>query len=243
MRRMVITAADSAFGMTLLSRLAEQGLEDFEWIIGTCYDAEEQLRETAAKYPELEEILTIKKVDMQSMAELETFCVELSLLDAPTDFIHLPAPKAYPMQFKKLSWDVFRDHMEISFRSAVIISQTILPAMAKQKEGRVLLMSSYYGTEEGTPNFLAPYVSTKSAMLGLMRSLAKEYAGKNLKINAIAPDLADTKFLDEMPELMKETAAMNSSRGRMLSAEEVADVMLKYLDVSCSENGRTVVIK
>ena len=104
-------------------------------------------------------------------------------------------------------------------------------------------MSSYYATEEGTANFLAPYISAKSAMLGLTRSLAMEYEGKNLKINAVAPDLSDTKYLDEMPDLMKETAARNSSRGRMLTAREVASAMLAYLSEDTEENGRTVVIK
>lgn len=243
MRRMVITAADSAFGMKLLSKLSDQGLSNFEWIFGTWYDAKEELDLLLEKNPGLKEKMILRKVDMRSMEEIDAFVKALSEKETATDFVHLPAPKAFPMQFKKLSWDVFKDHMEISFRSAVLISQAILPAMAKKKEGRVLLMSSYYGTEEGTPNFLAPYVSTKSAMLGLMRSLAKEYAGKNLKINAVAPDLADTKFLEEMPELMKETVAAASERGRMLSADEVADVMLKYLDPQLEENGRTVVIK
>ncbi len=243
MRRLVITAADSAFGMELLKKLSEQGLQDFEWIFGTYFDAKEALDEVLSSYPELKEKMILKKVDMKSMEEIDAFCKELESMDTATDFVHLPAPKAFPLQFKKLTWDVFRDHMEISFRSAVLISQTIVPAMAKKKEGRVVLMSSYYGTEEGTPNFLAPYVSTKSAVLGLMRSLAKEYGPKNLKINAMAPDLTDTKFLDEMPEIMKETVAASSSRGRMLSAEEVVDILLKYLDVNTEENGRTVVIK
>lgn len=243
MRRMVITAADSAFGMTLLSKLAEAGLSDFEWIFGTWFDAKEELDQVTAQYPELKEKLILKKVDMRSMDEIDAFCKELAEKETATDFVHLPAPKAYPLQFKKLTWDVFRDHLEISFRSAVLISQEILPAMAKKKEGRVILMSSYYGTEEGTPNFLAPYVSVKSAVLGLMRSLAKEYGPKNLKINAIAPDLTDTKFLDKMPQIMKDTVASSSERGRMLSADEIGDVMLRYIDPSLEENGRTVVVK
>ena len=243
MRRLVITAADSTFGTTLLTLLAEQGLSEFEWIIGTVYDAGGQLHEAAERFPELKEKLIIKQVNMKHVAEIEAFCEELSGKEAVTDFVHLPAPKAVPMQFKKLSWDVFQDHLDISFRSAVLILKTILPAMAKKKEGRVLLMSSYYATEEGTANFLAPYISAKSAMLGLTRSLAMEYEGKNLKINAIAPDLSDTKYLDEMPDLMKETAARNSSRGRMLSAREVAEAMLPYLAEETEENGRTVVIK
>ena len=243
MRRLLITAADSAFGTTLLSFLAKQGLKDFEWIIGTVFDAEKALKETAEAFPELKEKLILKPVNMKCVSEIEAFCSELCTLEPPTDFVHLPAPKAVPMQFKKLSWDVFEDHFEISFRSAVLILKTILPAMAKKKEGRVLLMSSYYATEEGCANFLAPYISAKSAILGLTRALALEYGGKNLKINALAPDLSDTKYLDEMPDLMKETAARNSSRGRMLSAEEVASKMLQLLEEKTEENGRTVVIK
>ncbi|MBR3241722.1 MAG: SDR family oxidoreductase [Parasporobacterium sp.] len=243
MRRMVITAADSAFGMKLLSKLAEQGLGDFEWIFGTWFDAKEELDQLLKETPSLAEKMILKKVDMRSVEEIDAFCLELSEKETATDFIHLPAPKAFPMQFKKLSFDVFRDHMEISFRSAVLISQTILPAMAKKKEGRVLLMSSYYATEEGTPNFLAPYVSAKSAILGLMRSLAKEYGPKNLKINAAAPDFADTKYLSDMPDLMKETVVHQSERGRMLSADEVIEGLLPYLDPETDVNGRTIIIR
>lgn len=243
MRRMVMTAAYSAFGMTVLELLEQRNIEEFEWIYGTYFDAKEALDDLLARCHKLAGVIRLRKVNMKEVAEIEAFCEELSALETPTDFVHLPAPKAYPMQFKKLSWDVFQDHYDISFRSAVLLSQAILPAMAKKKEGRVVLMSSYYGTEEGTPNFLAPYVSTKAAVLGLMRALAKEYGPKNLYINALAPDLTDTKFLDEMPEIMKETAAAQSSRGRMLAAEEVADILLSYLDVTMQENGKTVIIK
>lgn len=243
MRRMVITAADSAFGMKLLSKMTEQGLGDFEWIFGTWFDAKKELDLLLKENPLLAEKMVVKQVDMRSTEEIEAFCRDLSEKEAATDFVHLPAPKAVPMQFRKLSWDVFRDHMEISFRSAVLISKEILPAMAKRKEGRVLLMSSYYATEEGTPNFLAPYVSAKSAILGLMRALAREYEDKNLRINAAAPDFADTKYLDGMPDLMKETVVRQSERGRMLSAEEVVDAILPYLDPASPENGRTVVIR
>ena len=46
-----------------------------------------------------------------------------------------------------------------------------------------------------------------------------------------------------MPQIMKDTVAQSSERGRMLSADEVADVMMRYLDVNLEENGKTVVIK
>ena len=59
----------------------------------------------------------------------------------------------------------------------------------------------------------------------------------------MAPDLTDTKFLSDMPDLIKEQAAYNSPRGRILSADEVIDAMLPLLDDTRTESGETVVVK
>ena len=91
MRRLVITAADSAFGMTVLKKLCEQGLDDFEWIFGTYYDAKDALDEVLDAYPELREKMKLRKVDMKDMDEIEAFKEELKGLETATDFVHLPA--------------------------------------------------------------------------------------------------------------------------------------------------------
>lgn len=243
MRRFLITAADSAFGTTLIKRLCETNIDEIEWIFGTYFDAKENLDDLKNQYPVLNDKLILKKVDMSSIDEIETLNKELEEKDAITDMIHLPAPKAHPLQFKKMTWDIFKANMEISFRSAVLILFSVLPRMAKEKTGKVVLMSSYYATDEGTPNFLSAYVSTKSAMIGLARSLAKEYEDKNIQINALAPDFTDTKFLDDMPDVMKEMVVQKSDRGRMLNPDEVVDGLIALLDKNSTETGKVLVVK
>ena len=243
MRRFLITAADSAFGLALIERLCHKDIDDIEWIFGTYFDAKEMLDELVQKYPALNDKLILKKVDMSDTDEIEKLNRELNEKKPVTDMIHLPAPKAKPLQFKKMTWDIFEDNMKISFRSAVLILFSVLPKMAKEKCGRVVLISSYYATDEGTPNFLSAYVSTKSAMLGLTRSLAKEYEDKNVQINALAPDFTDTKFLEDMPQVMKDMVAQKSERGRMLKTDEVIDGLMTLLDCNNKETGRTLIIK
>ncbi len=243
MRRFLITAADSAFGTALIKRLCQTNIEDIDWIFGTYFDAKEGLDSLIEEYPILKEKLILKRVDVSCQDEIETLNKELEEKEPVTDMIHLPAPKARPLQFKKMSWDIFRENMEISFRSAVMILFLVLPRMAKAKEGNVVLMSSYYATEEGTPNFLSAYVSTKSAMIGLTRALAREYEDKNIRINALAPDFTDTKFLDEMPEVMKEMVVSKSKRGRMLTTNEVIDGMMELLDEGNKESGKVLIVK
>lgn len=243
MSRFLITAADSAFGTALIKRLCQTNSDEIEWIFGTYFDAKETLDDIIKEYPNLSEKLILKKVDMSNVDEIEELNKELEEKESITHMIHLPAPKARPLQFKKMTWDIFKANMEISFRSAVMILFSALPRMAKAKEGKVVLMSSYYATEGGTPNFLSAYVSTKSAMIGLVRSLAKEYEDKNIQINALAPDFTDTKFLNEMPDVMKEMVVQKSERGRMLKPDEVIDGMMKLLDKDNKDSGRTLVIK
>lgn len=244
MKRLLITAADSAFGLELMESYCREDLADIEWIYGTYYDCYDLIEDLMTAYPKLREKLFLRQVNMRKVGEIKEFLQELHEKELVTDFVHLPAPKAVPERFQRMDWDeFFQAHLDISFKSAVLILQDLLPKMSKAKKGNVLLMSSYYGTEEGTPNFLAQYVTTKSAMLGLMRALHKEFSPKGIRVNAMAPDLTDTKFLSDMPDLIKEQAAYNNPRGRILTAGEVVAEMRKLLDDEQNGSGKTVIVK
>jgi len=243
-KRILITAADSAFGLKLIERYASCGLEEIEWIYATYYDCFEELNKLLEEYPVLKEKMFLRQVDMSKEENLQELVDDLDTKEAITHMVHLPAPKVSPDRFAKLTWDKsFAAHINISLKSAVIILQNILPRMSKQKNGNIVLMSSYYATEEGTPSFLSQYVTAKSAMIGLMRALDKEYSSKRIFINALAPDIADTKYLSDMPDLIKEQAAFNNPKGRILTADEVVDALLKLLENKEGISGKTVVVK
>ncbi len=99
--------------------------------------------------------------------------------------------------------------------------------MAKARNGRVVFVLSSV-TDGVPPAHLSPYVTIKYALLGLMKSLSAEYRSKNLKINAISPSMADTKFLSEVPEIMVEAATQSMPLKRLASAADIAPV-IKFL--------------
>ncbi len=84
------------------------------------------------------------------------------------------------------------------------------------------------------PKFQSPYITVKYALLGLMRNLAAEYAAKGIMVNAVSPDMMETKFLSELPDLIKEQSAKNKPLGRNLFVEEVIPTM-EYLLSSGSD--------
>ncbi len=71
------------------------------------------------------------------------------------------------------------------------------------------------------PKFQSPYITVKYGLLGLMRNLAAEYAGKGITVNGVSPDMIETKFLSQIPELIIEQNAKNTPMGRNLRVEEV----------------------
>lgn len=67
-----------------------------------------------------------------------------------------------------------------------------------------------------------------------MRNLAVEYASKGITVNAVSPDMMETKFLSELPELIKEHSAKNNPLGRNIYVDEVGPTM-EYLLSSGSD--------
>ena len=93
--------------------------------------------------------------------------------------------------------------------------------MAKAKYGRVVLTLSFV-VRDAPPKYCAQYVAAKYALLGLMKALAAEYAGKGVTVNGISPAWVVTKYLDTQPAMLVEQNAQQSPIGRNL---EVADLV------------------
>ncbi len=142
----------------------------------------------------------------------------------PCHIVHLAAPKAYNRQFYKCSWNDFFEEMNTSFRSAVLILMHLMPNMVKQGYGKVIFMLTAY-LNGFPPKFQSSYITTKYALYGLMRSLSAEYADKGIAVNAISPEMTETKFLSQLPELILEQSAKSSPRGKNVSVEEIIPAM------------------
>lgn len=140
--------------------------------------------------------------------------------DFPDHIVHLSAPKVHSVRFHKDSWESYQRELDTSLRSITMILQEFIPKMSKKKYGKIVFMLSAY-LAGVSPKFQSPYIIVKYALLGLMRNLASEYAGKGITVNGVSPDMMETKFLSELPELIKELSAQSSPIGRNIYVQEV----------------------
>ena len=92
--------------------------------------------------------------------------------------------------------------------------------MMKAKRGRIINLSSVVA-ESGNPG-QAVYSASKAALLGLTKTLAREYASRGVTVNAVAPGFIETDMTAGLPEQAKQAIVAQTPLGRQGTADEVA---------------------
>jgi 3-oxoacyl-[acyl-carrier protein] reductase len=90
----------------------------------------------------------------------------------------------------------------------------------RKKSGRIIFLSSVVG-EMGNAGQTA-YAMTKAALLGAARSIAREYASRNITVNAIAPGFVDTDMTHGLSDANKDAMLKAVPLGRTATAHEIA---------------------
>ena len=226
---LLVTGASSDIG----AKLIEKVNKDYNYIIAHHNSDANNLVELKEK---LGEKLILIKGNFKDEEMTYKFVEDIRKTGKiPTHIVHLPAGKCENMKFSKLTWDKFQNDLDIALRSLVIILNNFLPVMAKNKYGKIVVMLTSY-TNNIPPKYLASYVTSKYALLGLVKALANEYADKGIRINGISPSMIETKFLKDIPELIVKQNANNSPTGKNLSVEDVIP-MFQFL---LSENANSI---
>jgi 3-oxoacyl-[acyl-carrier protein] reductase len=119
------------------------------------------------------------------------------------------------------------DDLERSFRTNVFgafyLARAAARSMMKARFGRIVMLGSVVGEMGNTGQTV--YASTKAALDGMAKSLARELASRNVTANVVAPGFIDTDMTRELPEQAKEAMLASIPAGRMGTAEEVADAV------------------
>jgi len=120
----------------------------------------------------------------------------------------------------------------INLRGALVVSQAVLPAMLERGFGRILHVASIAG-KEGNAGMTA-YSATKAGLIGLVKSLAKDYAESGVTINALAPAVIRTPLVDALPEATVKYMTDKIPMRRCGELAEVASLIAWIVSPACS---------
>lgn len=106
---------------------------------------------------------------------------------------------ALAMRMKAADWNLV---LQINLTGAFFAAQAVIPAMLKERWGRIINIASVVG-EMGNAG-QANYVASKAGLIGLTKCLAKELASRNITVNAIAPGFIETEMTAVLPQEVKD---------------------------------------
>jgi 3-oxoacyl-[acyl-carrier protein] reductase len=113
--------------------------------------------------------------------------------------------------------------LNTNLRGAFIVSQALVRAMMKNKKGSIIHMSSVVGVI-GNPG-QAAYCAAKAGLIGLTKSMARELASRNIRVNAVAPGYIETEMTAGLTVEQKNEMLRQIPLGRPGTADEVADAV------------------
>jgi 3-oxoacyl-[acyl-carrier protein] reductase len=120
----------------------------------------------------------------------------------------------------RMSEDDFTDVIATNLTATWRVAKRVVPKMMKARWGRIVIVSSV-GAYVGAPG-QANYAASKAGLIGLARSIAREYGPRGITANVVAPGPIDTDMLATMPDDKRAALGSQIPVGRIGSVEEVA---------------------
>jgi 3-oxoacyl-[acyl-carrier protein] reductase len=124
------------------------------------------------------------------------------------------------MRMKDEEWD---DTLNTNLKGAALCARAVTRPMMKAREGAIINMSSVVGQMGNAGQ--AAYSASKAGLFGLTKTLAKELASRNIRVNAVAPGFIDTEMTTDLPEAAKTAMLAQIPLGRMGSGKEIAEAV------------------
>ena len=200
-------------------------------IVKQLYEAGANILATGTKNEKLEELkknfqnIRILKFDISKIDNLENFIEDATKqLGGKLDCIVNNAGITQDNLAIRMSIDEWKKVIDVNLTSTFLISKFAIKKMLKNKKGKIINITSVVGHTGnlGQTN----YTASKAGIIAMSKSLAMEYAKKNINVNCISPGFIKTAMTDEIDEKFKEVIISKIPSARLGDPEDVANAVI-----------------
>lgn len=218
-KRAIVTGGSKGIGLAVVKSF-----------LGAGASVEYYSRSKAEEHEALEALAAAEGVsvlwvacDVADEAAVEA-AVAASLARGPIDVLVNNAGVTRDGLVFRMQLDDWKAVIDTNLTSAFLLSRAVARAMIKQRSGSIVNVSSVVGImgNGGQTN----YSASKAGLIGFTKSLAREVAGRGVRVNAIAPGFVETAMTDKIPEEAKEKLKAQIPLARTARPEEIASVAL-----------------
>jgi len=230
-KNIIVTGASGGIGNAIIKKLSEAGANILA--SGTRIEKLEELKKNF-------EGLKILKFDISQSDKIEEFIENAtSELGGNLDGIVNNAGITQDNLAIRMSIDEWQKVININLTSTFLMSKFAIKKMLKNKSGKIVNITSVVGHTGNLGQ--ANYTASKAGIVAMSKSLAIEYAKKNININCISPGFIKTAMTDKIDDKFKENIISKIPSARLGEPDDIANAVL-FLSSNQSNyiNGETL---
>ena len=125
------------------------------------------------------------------------------------------------IRMSEQDWDSV---LNVNLKGTFLMSKAVLKIMMKAKSGSIVNMSSVVGQSGNAAQ--VNYSASKAGIIGLTKSLAKEFASRNIRVNAVAPGFVKTDMTDKLSDQIKEQTLALIPLKRFATTTDIAKAVM-----------------
>ena len=229
-KNIIVTGASGGIGNSIVEKL---------------YECHANILATGTRIEKLEELkskfnkIKILKFDISQSNKIEEFIENSSKELGGIDCIVNNAGITQDNLAIRMSIDEWKKVIDVNLTSTFLISKFAIKKMLKNKKGKIVNVTSVVGHTGNLGQ--ANYTASKAGVVAMSKSLAIEYAKKNINVNCISPGFIKTAMTDKIDEKFKEVIVSKIPSARLGEPEDIANAVL-FLASTQSDyiNGETL---
>ena len=230
-KNIIVTGASGGIGNSIVKKLCERGANILA--SGTKLEKLEKLK-TENKN------IKILKFNISEIEKIDQFIEDASSeLGGNLDCLINNAGITQDNLAIRMSVEEWKKVIDINLTSTFLMSKSAIKKMLKNKSGKIINITSVVGHTGNLGQ--ANYTASKAGIIAMSKSLAIEYAKKNININCISPGFIKTAMTDKIDEKFKEIIISKIPSARLGEPEDIANAVLFLAsDQSNYINGETL---
>jgi len=214
-KKVVITGGSRGIGLDILKEFYQNGADILT--IGSNLQNLEMLKKN---FPNI----TIEKLDLKNINQLNqkfpTFLESFGGIDILVNNAGITKDNL-TIRMKENEW---QDVIDVNLNAVFFICQHSIKAMIKKKSGCVVNITSVVGHAGNAGQ--ANYTASKAGIIAMTKSLAKEYAKKNIRLNCVSPGFIATDMTNDLKEEYKSELMRNIPLNRLGEGEDIARAVM-----------------
>ena len=213
-KKVLITGATGGIGNALVSKFSL--LESSIFATGTKLEKLENLKK---KFPKI----NILKFDISDHSKIEEFVENVSSQLGGIDILINNAGINIDNLSLRMKEEEWKKVIDINLGSTFFLCKYAIKKMLKNKYGRIVNITSVVGHTGNLGQ--SNYAASKAAIIGMSKSLAIEYAKKNITINCVSPGFIQSRMTDNIVESIKAALTSRIPMGKLGTGEDVSNTV------------------